>query len=187
MRRMIAATLFCAVLASGVAACGGAAASPDGGSGASRTVQAGDPGSPAGGTAGMLAAMRRVSQCVRSHGVPTFPDPVLNPVTNYPVFPDDAPHIPPSAQQACMALFSQLPAAATTARPPTAQYMRAFLSFARCVRSHGEPSFPDPNSLGQFPISGKTPALGAAMRACLHLVPGGGSSLSFVRAGSSNA
>jgi len=84
-----------------------------------------------------------------------------------------------AAQQACRSLFNQLPPQATVSPPPTARYMRAFLRFAGCVRSHGQPGVPDPNSAGQFPISQKNPTLGAAMQACLSLVPGGGASLSF--------
>ena len=182
MRRMIAASLLSAILVSGAAACSSASSQPagslPGGSSAS--------GAQASGTAAVMSVMRQISRCARSHGLPGFPDPVLNPVTNYPDFPASAPSIPAGVQQACMSLFNQLPPQATESQPPTPQYMRAFLSFAGCVRSHGQPGFPDPNALGQFPISGKSPTLGAAMQACMSLVPGGGSSLQFVRGGGSS-
>jgi hypothetical protein len=182
---MIAVGLLSATLVTGVAACGPAgsgtpassqpAGAPPNGRSANRAQ--------ADGTAAVLGVMRQISRCARSHGLPGFPDPVLNPVTNYPDFPASAPQIPASVQQACMSLFNQLPPQATATRPPTPQYMRAFLRFAGCVRSHGQPGFPDPNALGQFPISGKNPTLGAAIQACIYLVPGGGSSLQFVGAG----
>jgi hypothetical protein len=53
------------------------------------------------------------------------------------------------------------------------------LAFARCVRSHGDPNWPDPNSSGEEPPSAKQEAVGnprfpAAARACVHLLPNGG-------------
>lgn len=185
MRRMIAAGLLSAALVSGVAACGSASSGTPASSQPAGSLPSGSSasGAQAGGAAAVLGVMRQISRCARSHGLPGFPDPVLNPVTNYPDFPASAPRIPASVQQACMSLFDQLPPQATASQPPTPQYMRAFLRFAGCVRSHGQPGFPDPNALGQFPLSGKNPTLGTAIQACISLVPGGGSSLQFVGAG----
>jgi len=53
------------------------------------------------------------------------------------------------------------------------------LAFARCMRAHGVPNFPDPNSSGQVPkrtpqqlgVSGSQ--FEAAQRACSHLLPNG--------------
>lgn len=188
MRRMITACLLSAILVSGAAACGSASSGTPASSQPAGSVPSGSSanGAQAGGAAAVLGVMRQISRCVRSHGLPGFPDPVLNPVTNYPDFPASAPLIPASVQHACMSLFNQLPPQATASQPPTAPYMRAFLRFAGCVRSHGQPGFPDPNALGQFPISQKNPTLGAAIQACIYLVPGGGSSLQFVGTGGSN-
>ena len=41
------------------------------------------------------------------------------------------------------------------------------LAYAQCVRVHGDPGFPDPNSQGLFPH----PADQSASRACGHLLP----------------
>jgi hypothetical protein len=55
------------------------------------------------------------------------------------------------------------------------------LAFARCMRSHGVPNFPDPNSSGGFPkatlrqLAASNPHYQAAQRACAHLLPNGGS------------
>jgi hypothetical protein len=57
------------------------------------------------------------------------------------------------------------------------------IAFARCMRSHGVPNWPDPNSSGAFDKSKLTPQqLGAgtsrvqaAQSACNHLLPNGGS------------
>jgi hypothetical protein len=80
------------------------------------------------------------SDCMRSHGVTNFPDPTPNglqiPVninTQSPTFR--------SAQQACK---QYLPGAG--APPATAPRDRAAaLAFAKCMRTHGVPEFPDPD------------------------------------------
>lgn len=52
------------------------------------------------------------------------------------------------------------------------------IGYAKCMRSHGAPNWPDPNSQGQF-LKTKTnapdfQAPASAYRACLHLLPNGG-------------
>jgi hypothetical protein len=52
------------------------------------------------------------------------------------------------------------------------------IDYAKCMRSHGAPNWPDPNSQGQF-LKTKTntadfQAPASAYRACLHLLPNGG-------------
>lgn len=52
------------------------------------------------------------------------------------------------------------------------------IDYAKCMRSHGAPNWPDPNSQGQF-LKTKTNAAdfqasASAYRACLHLLPNGG-------------
>jgi hypothetical protein len=44
------------------------------------------------------------------------------------------------------------------------------LAYARCMRSHGDPGFPDPNSQGLFPHPAG-PRYESASRACGHLLP----------------
>lgn len=50
------------------------------------------------------------------------------------------------------------------------------VAYAACIRSHGEPNFPDPNPNGGFNISinANDPRLLAAERACFRYAPGGG-------------
>ena len=54
------------------------------------------------------------------------------------------------------------------------------LAFYRCVRAHGVPNFPDPNSSGVLPkrqvaqLTAGNPQFPAAHRACEHLLPNGG-------------
>jgi hypothetical protein len=51
-------------------------------------------------------------------------------------------------------------------------YQKA-VGFAQCMRSHGEPGFPDPDSHGVFTFHGN-PFAGAAYKACRHQLPDGG-------------
>jgi hypothetical protein len=148
--------------------------------------------SNAGGTAGSTAAtgsttsrLVAFSHCVRSHGVPSFPDPQAD-ATNAKF---------PSAQQ-LQVTSSQLTAAekacqhllpvGTDDQFPPAEVpilVRAMLPFARCMRSHGSPNFPDPavDSEGRpiFPLSAQGISLNyshsqhfmAVVNECQHLVP----------------
>jgi hypothetical protein len=70
-------------------------------------------------------------------------------------------------------------ASSATAATPTTQ--NAALAFARCMRSHGVPSFPDPSSSGEFDKAKLRQILGtsesrvrAIQRPCFHLLPEGG-------------
>jgi hypothetical protein len=70
------------------------------------------------------------------------------------------------------------PSAAETASSPPASVSPA-LAFARCVRDHGVPGYPDPGSDGSEPASAKQiaasdPRFPAAQTACVHLLPNGG-------------
>jgi len=66
------------------------------------------------------------------------------------------------------------PGGATTVGSSTV-YQRA-LAYARCMRSHGVPGFPDPNSQGVIIevglMGGSASQNAAAQRACLHLLGG---------------
>jgi hypothetical protein len=53
------------------------------------------------------------------------------------------------------------------------------VAYSRCMREHGVPNFPDPNSQGQFPPFQLDSAVSAqtaqtAQTACQHLMPHGG-------------
>lgn len=53
------------------------------------------------------------------------------------------------------------------------------VDFARCMRTHGIPNFPDPNGQGQVTMNGVDPqsaSFEAAERACAKYSPGGGKS-----------
>jgi hypothetical protein len=71
---------------------------------------------------------------------------------------------------------SPAPAGASATGPPAEQA----LAFARCLRHHGVPGFPDPDSNGNFPPSAKQATarnprqFREARNACSDLLPGGG-------------
>lgn len=82
---------------------------------------------------------------------------------------------------AAAAAIALLAVACSGGGSPTATGSANFakaLTYARCMRSHGAPNYPDPNNKGQFI---QTPASSAAFsappsanRACQHLLPNGG-------------
>jgi hypothetical protein len=90
------------------------------------------------------------ADCIRSHGVPNFPDPssprnfkisLSSSVAQSPAFL--------SARKACQHL---LPAGHAPNQSPARSQAQiaAELAFARCLRSHGFPGFPDPTSSGEL-------------------------------------
>jgi hypothetical protein len=95
------------------------------------------------------------SRCMRSHGVPGFPDPDgTGGIPKLQVV--DARQRNPSrfdrADSACRSLLPN----ESLAPPETPQQQRVRradgLSFARCMRSHGVANFPDPTAQGQLTV-----------------------------------
>ncbi len=116
------------------------------------------------------------ARCMRSHGVQDFPDPTTPPGGGV-AFQlnggagSDLNHTNPTfkaANQACRALLPGGQQAPTASDPQIA----AEVKWARCLRSHGVPSFPDPNSQGAFDSSkfdDRSPAFQTASKACKSL------------------
>lgn len=137
--RVVVAAAVATALAVLVAACGGSA----GGQGAQpgSTAATNDTASSAG-TAqknGLLA----FAACMRSNGVPNFPDPNSSgvlPKRQVAQLAASSPRFVP-AHKACEHLLPN------SGQPTPAQVQQAWKdmrSFARCMRSHGVPSWPDP-------------------------------------------
>jgi hypothetical protein len=195
MRRTIALILISICMAGAAAGCGGAGSGTHGGgtqgsgsqgAGASGGGSQGT-GSQGGGTEHTMSVMRQLAHCIRSHGMPGWPDPVLNPLTELPDWPQNAPRVPASIQQACQSVANHLPPDVQQSQPPTPANMQALVRFARCMRAHGVTNWPDPNALGEFPLT--TQMSGQfksgdqrANSACIHEVPGGSQYLRFVGA-----
>jgi hypothetical protein len=148
-------------------ACGALAACSSGSQhSATATAAAGSPDS-------QTAAIVR---CYRTHGDPSFPDPVYDPSDGRWHFDRGNPASAPlSTQRACRYLFPS--GAAATPPVPQAQFQQ-LVRLAQCIRQHGVPNWPDPNPEGQFPLPpallNKTPATVHAKMACQRYIPSRG-------------
>lgn len=103
------------------------------------------------------------ARCMRANGVPSFPDPGSGPGPQNSEFDPQSPAFQ-TAQKACQ---KYLP---NDGQPPPmseADRERA-VAFSKCMRTHGEPDFPDPQ-LGK--PSGSTPVL--ALRGMTFQFPPG--------------
>jgi hypothetical protein len=82
-------------------------------------------------------------RCLRSHGVPSFPDP--SPGGRLPNIPSSIDPAAPafrSAQRAC----ARLEPGANGSGPALGSSMARLLIVARCMRRNGLPNFPDPTA-----------------------------------------
>jgi hypothetical protein len=144
------------------------AASACGGSSASKVAQVGTTG---GANHPRLQGPQAFSVCMRSHGVPTFPDPDSSGTIQVPSSIDDRLPTVRAAYRACRSLAPS--GGSLTGQGPVMQQDQ-LLAFAKCMRSHGVPNFPDPQIVngtldigathGQIDLS--SPIVTAAMAAC---------------------
>ena len=167
-----------------VAACASASKSPTVpriGSGPTTTTAS--PGGSSGG-ATALAEGLAYAQCMRSHGMSNFPDPVATPSGHYgfrmPLGPNRIDPQSPAylaAEGACKSLSPQWWGGGQRLSPAQEQ---AWLTWAKCIRSHGVPDFADPTfpGGGAVQISGasgsSSPTLQSAMNACKSQMPSAG-------------
>jgi len=161
---VIAATAAAALLA---AACGGSPSS------------AGSGGSPnAGGSANSQAVA--YSRCVRSHGVPGFPDPGSNGQIPKPAVLRALRGVSDSRAKAATNACASLNPAGQGGPTLTAQEQQDYLRAAACMRSHGFTSFPDPTFPGgrvnlSIPssIDTRSRQFTQAAQTCTKLIPAG--------------
>jgi hypothetical protein len=130
--------------------------------------------------------------CMRSHGVPNFPDP--NASGGYSLTPNgslvgangsvdinssqaqtaygDCRHLLPGGPT-----ISQLEQDVQQEQQAQAQALPLELKYSQCMRSHGVPNFPSPGqattSPGSPAINVNSPTFVAASNACQHLLPSG--------------
>jgi hypothetical protein len=146
----------------------------------SLAVGCGSNGPGIAGSGSTKAQLVAYARCMRSHGVSDFPDPTTVPGGGFAFQMNagrgsDLNHNDPTftaANQACRALE---PGGQRSMPPPSAN-IAAELRWARCLRSHGVPSFPDPNSQGAFDSSkfdDGSPAFQSASTACKSVQPTG--------------
>jgi hypothetical protein len=88
------------------------------------------------------------AQCMRSHGVPNFPDPTTSPREFKNAFSTQSPAFR-AGMGVCGHLLPRGGRASQNATHSRTQ-IAAMLAFARCLRSHGFPNFPDPTSGGEL-------------------------------------
>ena len=140
---------------------------------------AGGGSSAAGGSSSYQKAVA-YAQCMRSHGVPGFPDPDSkgNFIIKGPELGGSGQQYQ-SADKACKHL---LPNGGQMTAAQQQKALSQALKFSACMRAHGLPNFPDPtvekggisSHLGGSGISPNSPQLRAAQQACRSLLPGGG-------------
>lgn len=92
----------------------------------------------------------KFADCMRAHGVPTFPDPSGGGGGNNLAGTGINPQSPAftSARRACARLA---PGGAAGRVKATETQFLAALRFAACIRAHGFPSFPDPTRVDSPP------------------------------------
>jgi hypothetical protein len=123
------------------------------------------------------------SRCMRSNGVPNFPDAHAyvggNAKLTINQLATSSPHVQ-TALSACDHLLPRRGGAPQETAQQTRVHTEALLAFARCLRSHGFPSFPDPTASGQVThemlaragIDLHQPAVVAAADACTSVTHG---------------
>jgi hypothetical protein len=132
-------------------------------------------------------AIQRYASCMRSHGVPKFPDPKASSggmsLTIGPGSGVD-PNAPQfkTAEKACHKLMPGGGKAPSPAQQ--AKALAQMLKFSACMRAHGLPDFPDPTTSSdggiQLSIGSKkgsslnprSPLFQAAQKACQSVMPG---------------
>ncbi len=117
------------------------------------------------------------AQCMRTHGVPDFPDP--QPGSNFAVSgaPVGAAAQTPSgkAYNTCKYLLPN--GSSSSSNSVSTRELAEGVALAQCLRAHGEPSFPDPTVVNgglSFDFTGvNTSQFNAAASACRSVVPAG--------------
>lgn len=134
------------------------------------------------------------ARCMRTHGVPNFPDPHVSvgpghAAVGFAVNPSEtgSPKFK-SADKACSGI---LPAPPSPAQQQAQQqaHKRDLLAFAHCARTHGLHDFPDPDASGRLTLQMLTasgvdihaPAFLSAAKACVG-VSGGAVSMPQIEA-----
>ena len=114
--------------------------------------------------------------CMRSRGVPDYPDPQISSSANHlqvTISPGSADPNSPAFKSADHACHNLMPNGGKPANG--AQYRAQDLTFAACMRSHAVPGFPDADRDGAFTlpstINQQAPAFQHAMQACSKIEP----------------
>jgi hypothetical protein len=140
---------------------------------------AGHPSTGTGGTGGSAIQNVRlaVAHCMRSHGVPAFPDPSASGS----VFSHGHTSaglarslgVSNTVYQVALAACRHLVPNSYASSGTSQQVLSQVLTFSKCMRSHGVPNFPDPDSIGLQVPPGMTQShqFQTAYRSCESLLP----------------
>lgn len=138
--------------------------------------------------AGRAAALHAVAQCIREHGVASFPDPVLTAsgrvYFDMRSLQDASRAAADEVQHACGGLAARAGFNPGTEPPAPPQLVAAGVAAARCMRANGMSALRDPTSATMYvpghgfslspdevPAGGKAnPAWRRAVEACRHEV-----------------
>jgi hypothetical protein len=179
-----------------LAGCGGSSSSPgvahlSSNTSAGADASAGNSSSQSEGSPVSQQKMVAYSQCMRSHGVPQFPEPTEGKLLVH--SEDHNGHVsgvnPQSSQfQAASKACEKLAPNGGKAPSPAEQtkMQEQALKFSECMRTHGVPNFPDPEvshsgggvgiriggKAGAGGIDPSSPQFKAAQKACQSILPG---------------
>ncbi|GGK94352.1 hypothetical protein Sme01_57080 [Sphaerisporangium melleum] len=116
----------------------------------------------------MLRIGKQLAQCFRDNGVPSLPDPIVKDGRlRLPDGKEDeieaqySEQVREQAEEACRGIMDKLPQSALRGggdepvggRPGPGD-VDALRAYAKCVREHGIPEWPDPKPDGTFPLRG---------------------------------
>jgi hypothetical protein len=162
------AHILAGLLAAGVliAGCGGSS------SGAS----SGHPGSATPGDAKKFEQQFiTFASCMRSHGVPNYPDPQFTGSGGVRISPGQANPNSPAFKTADSDCHRLLPNGGAPAGANSPQDQVRAVKYADCMRAHGVPNFPDPSHDGAFNLppglNPESPQFSQAGRACQSVQP----------------
>jgi hypothetical protein len=137
---LVVAAAACSLLAAG---CGGGN-SPAVATGSTTTTA----GGPSAGASTPATGLEAFASCMRSHGVPNFPDPTSSGEIPKPAVVSAFQAVSKSqghgAQNACNHLVPSGGLSGQPVQTITPQDQQDYLRAATCMRSHGFPNFPDP-------------------------------------------
>jgi hypothetical protein len=144
-----ASVTACSSSSSGPGVASAGKSTPTASQAASGAQGSGNQGGSQIGSGGLTVAF---SACMRSHGEPKFPDPSSQGAVSSLVQLGIDPNSPQfqAAQKACAHLAN----GPSSGQQSQSQNVAAALKFASCMRTHGFPHFPDPQSNGA--ISGNS-------------------------------
>ncbi len=144
VRLLTAAALLSGVL---VAGCGGSSTSTTGGASTSASA------------AIAVESGVAFSKCIRSHGVPNFPDPKVSGQTVRMGSPSIVRS--PAFQSAAHSCQRLLPKGPPSSGPPSTQTQSRMLEVSACMRKHGISGFPDPSTSPPSNPAGNSAIIGS--------------------------